>query len=82
MSSPPSAGSDQSDEPMDGTGVEESSSMTVLDTLHEVADEREERGSDTNTATVTHGHDVAIVGMACSFAGKHGNMLGQHATTQ
>ena len=69
MSSPPSAESEESDEPL--AAVEESSSVgSVLDTLHEVVDEGEDRGMETKTAAVRRGLDVAIVGMACTYAGE------------
>ena len=67
MSSPPT-GSNQSDEPL--ATVEECSGATGLDTVHE---EGEDVGIELNmnkAATVRHGHDIAIIGMACNFAGE------------
>ena len=73
MSSPPSAGSNQSDENL--AAVDEcSAGESGLDTLLEDVDEGEDReteSSDTDTVASRQGQDIAIVGMACTFAGKY-----------
>lgn len=68
MSSPPT-GSNQSDEPL--AMVEECSGATGLDTVHEEGEDVGiEQVSTGKAATLRHGCDIAIVGMACNFAGE------------
>lgn len=68
MSSPPS-GSNQSNEAL--AVVEECGGKTGLDTVHE---EGEDMGLE-QASNVRHGSDIAIVGMACNFAGKQQKMM-------
>ncbi len=68
MSSPPT-GSNQSNDPL--TVVEECGGKTGLDTVHEEGEDVGiEQPSMNKTNNARHGSDIAIVGMACNFAGE------------
>lgn len=72
MTSPPSLSEAKKSE-VTMTTVGECTGSSGLDTLHEDADEGEDRGTeqqDVGVAPVGHKRDIAIVGMACTFAGK------------
>lgn len=75
MTSPPSAESNQSDAIL---AMVDECGGSGLDTLHEDVCEGEDRGTEqlnTSATAVGHGCDIAIVGMACTFAGKYGKHL-------
>ena len=68
MSSPPT-GSNQSNEPL--AVVEECSEKSGLDTVDEEGEDLGiEQASMSKATNVRHGCDIAIVGMACNFAGE------------
>ena len=68
MSSPPT-GSNQSNEPL--AVVEECSEKNGLDTVDEEGEDMGiEQASMSKVTNVRHGCDIAIVGMACNFAGE------------
>ena len=77
MSSPPSAGSNQSDETLaivdECSGSAVGSGGTGLDTLHEDVQEGIEAGAQPLDGK--HGRDIAIVGMAGTFAGMYKKLL-------
>lgn len=81
MTSPPSQESNQLDETL--ATVDECGGLG-LDTLHEDVDENEDRITEqvnTSATAAGHGCDIAIVGMACTFAGEHTEKILSFDTT-